>query len=126
MFYLESRAQNYDYIAKQAKARFFYFYRGRQLEFYKKPYARKKKKKCVPSQGEFLTKLFRKLSEVLSTEKLRKASLKDQYDEISRRYDSIKDENRYLRSTLEFSKNEAIDLVNSISFLMGINYSFSA
>lgn len=51
-----------------------------------------------------------KLSEDLSTEKLQKASLKDQYDEISRRYDSIKDENRYLRSTLEFSKNEAIDL----------------
>ena len=80
----------------------------------------------MPSQGEFLTKLFRKVSEGLSTEKLQKASLKDQYDEISRRYDSIKDENRYLRSTLEFSKNEAIDLVNSISFLMGINYPFSA
>ena len=44
------------------------------------------------------------------------ASLKDQYDEISRRYDSIKDENRYLRSTLEFSKNEAIDLVRPKSF----------
>ena len=122
MFYLESRAQNYDYIAKQAKDSFFiHFYRGHQLDFVEKTYARKKKKKCAPSQGEFLTKLFRKVSEGLSTEKLQKASLKDQYDEISRRYDSIKDENRYLRSTLEFSKNEAIDLVNSISFLMGIN-----
>ena len=37
MFYLESRAQNYDYIAKQAKDSFLYFYRDDPLGLYTKP-----------------------------------------------------------------------------------------